>query len=85
MVWDWQWHVCWQAQHGSRPTLFGDNAPVDGSLVCQSVFFCLEDHPAAMRNAVDLHAVQRREQTLPNVLYDLMSHIRMRSVDLHDT
>lgn len=34
---------------------------VDGSLVCQSVFFCLEDHPAAMCNAVYLPAVQRHE------------------------
>ncbi len=35
-----------------------------------------------MHNAVYLHAVQLREQLLPDVLYDLMSHIQMRSVDL---
>lgn len=35
-----------------------------------------------MRDAVYLHAIQWREQLLPDVLYDLMSHDQMRSVDL---
>ena len=59
-----------------------DNVAGHGSLLSHLVPFCLEHQSVAMRNAAYSPAVQQREQVLPDDLYDLMSHIQMRSVGL---